>query len=364
MHLAPRMLLLCSLGSAAVAQTYIVDQANGPGTNFTDLSVAASTVPDGAVLLVRPGAYGAFTIAAKGLSVLFDAGATSDGATIVGTSAQQSVLVHGMRSPGLASLTCSNCLGLVLVVDCGDVTWFFLPLMLNVSGCDRFHAAQCTFGGSGGIGATLNTSRCVFRACKIAGYTGMSTTSGSVQLVDCSVDAVNGYPTGPAIWMNAGDVRIVGGRCTTWLQTNIAGTGVLRVDPTVTFSSVSSSSPWIDPGIQFTTVPMPAVTANDASLGTNITATMRGPNGDVGALLVGLPGLPLLVPGFADAFWLQPGTEAVCAFTVFAAGVPLAVTYAVPNVPAMRGMRYCWQGASYGAANGLQASNPAITTHW
>ena len=27
-------------------------------------------------------------------------------------------------------------------------------------------------------------------------------------------------------------------------------------------------------------------------------------------------------------------------------------------------LRLCWHGVSFGATNGLQASNPAITTHW
>ena len=39
----------------AGAQTYVVDRSNGAGTHFTDLPQATATVPDGAVLLVRPG---------------------------------------------------------------------------------------------------------------------------------------------------------------------------------------------------------------------------------------------------------------------------------------------------------------------
>ena len=71
-----------------------------------------------------------------------------------------------------------------------------------------------------------------------------------------------------------------------------------------------------------------------------------------------------MVVDIACAFWLQPGTESVCTFAAFTSGTPLTVTYAVPNVQAIRGLRLCWHGVSFGATNGLQASNPAITTHW
>ena len=45
---------LLPLASALVAQTYVVDAANGPGSQFTDLPTAVAAVPDGATLLVRP----------------------------------------------------------------------------------------------------------------------------------------------------------------------------------------------------------------------------------------------------------------------------------------------------------------------
>jgi len=67
--------MACNLAIAALAfpiraQTFIVDAANGPGTNFTDIATAAATVPDGAVLEVRAGNYGSFAITSKGLTVL------------------------------------------------------------------------------------------------------------------------------------------------------------------------------------------------------------------------------------------------------------------------------------------------------
>jgi len=64
----PRALLLGS--AACFAQTYVVDAQNGPGANFVEISQAVATVPDGAVLVVRPGAYQGFAINGKSIAVL------------------------------------------------------------------------------------------------------------------------------------------------------------------------------------------------------------------------------------------------------------------------------------------------------
>jgi hypothetical protein len=90
---------------------------------------------------------------------------------------------------------------------------------------------------------------------------------------------------------------------------------------------------------------------------------LRGPAGDFGALLGGLTGQPFRFPGLADPSWMLPGSEVLCLMATLApAGT--GVTYLVPNLPGLRGARFVWQGASFGTANGLQASNPAVTTHW
>ena len=49
-----RSLVPLCVALALPAQTFIVDAASGPGTNFTDLPPAIAAVPDGAIPLVRP----------------------------------------------------------------------------------------------------------------------------------------------------------------------------------------------------------------------------------------------------------------------------------------------------------------------
>lgn len=50
----------------------VVDQANGPGTDFTQIQPAITAAVDGDVILVRPGIYQRFSVFGKSLSVVVD----------------------------------------------------------------------------------------------------------------------------------------------------------------------------------------------------------------------------------------------------------------------------------------------------
>ncbi len=50
-------LLAALTSNGLLAQSYVVDQANGPGTDFTSLGEAIRSVPTGASLMVRAGSY-------------------------------------------------------------------------------------------------------------------------------------------------------------------------------------------------------------------------------------------------------------------------------------------------------------------
>ena len=52
-----RLFLFAVAALPIAAQTYVVDVNNGPGTNFTTLQTAITTVPAGSTLLVRAGNY-------------------------------------------------------------------------------------------------------------------------------------------------------------------------------------------------------------------------------------------------------------------------------------------------------------------
>jgi hypothetical protein len=64
------IVLLAASPLAAQRQIFVVDAANGPGAQFTSLPAAVAAVPDGSVLLLRPGSYAAFAVSGKGLSIV------------------------------------------------------------------------------------------------------------------------------------------------------------------------------------------------------------------------------------------------------------------------------------------------------
>lgn len=103
---------LAFVRTPALAATFVVDAANGPGANFTDIAPAIAAVQPGDLLLVRPGAYSAFTVD-KALTILATTNntATSAGLAIQNTALGQRVVVAGV-TPLTASVT--NCAGTVI----------------------------------------------------------------------------------------------------------------------------------------------------------------------------------------------------------------------------------------------------------
>lgn len=364
---------LLGLAAAGAAQTFIVDANNGPGTSFTDLPPAVAAVPDGAVLDVRAGTYSAFAIVGKGLSVVFASGASVIGrigtpltVSVSNTSAAQPVLLRRMQSVQGTPVDLSSCQGLVLLEDCTVPDGSGNGPVLTISTCAQVEVTRCSFGNGGYTltGAILDHSCVVIRQSTICGgVPGVRSTTCSLQLIDTSVGSFAGFFPLTAVQLQGGDLRMVGGSLYSFFSYAVSGTGTARIDPNVVFTGPTGNG-GVSPTIQLTNPTMPAVEATDGPLGSSVSVDLRGPAGDFGALLAGLPGPPLSFPGIADPSWMLPGTEVVCATAILAAGTSLSITVPVPNVPALRGLRVVWQGASFGAVNGIQASNPAVTTHW
>ena len=85
------------LASAAVAQTFVVDAGNGPGTNFTSIAAAVATVPEGATLLVRSGSYAGFAVT-RGVTILGDSGVAITGPVqVTATTALQPVTLRNLQ---------------------------------------------------------------------------------------------------------------------------------------------------------------------------------------------------------------------------------------------------------------------------
>ena len=115
------------------AQTFVVDVANGPGTNYVSIAAAVAAVPDGSVLLVRPGNYDGFAISGKGLAVLGGTGVGITGPVSVdSTSPTQSVVLRGLTLNSLTlchvepvKIDVANCSGPVLLEEVTTPAGFF-----------------------------------------------------------------------------------------------------------------------------------------------------------------------------------------------------------------------------------------------
>jgi hypothetical protein len=376
------------------AQTFVVDAANGPGANFTDVAAAVAAVPDGSTLIVRQGNYGAFDINGKGLTVLGGPGviATSGFAfsssqtfQVRNTSPAQSVVVRGFTcSDWLPQVSVQNCAGSVLFedlqLDNANVPIVSpMPPAFLFGGCSQLILRNCTlrFG-------SLSNSNTVLEHCTLNGlsavcahtvacqdsFVALSVIGGTAQLVDCTVQGGNGFgqpfafsrPNQPAISC-FGAVRILApstiragvdpfGRMPP--VPAIDGTGSLRIDPAVAI--LGAATPPIAATLSSLTAPMPAAIGTSAAPGGSISGSALGPAGNLTILLLGLPGAPLSAPGIADALWIDPNAYLFAGFGVPQPGAPVTVSVAVPNSPIYLGTRIAWQSVSAGAA--LEASNP------
>lgn len=122
-------LLFLTLAAAPSAQAvHVVDNTNGPGTDFTSLATAVSASSSGDILLVRPGRYiETLEIASKSLTVVAEPGPFSGTPAVVVTSilvrdlaAEDVVFVRGISTFGISlvpALEGRNSFGKIWVED-------------------------------------------------------------------------------------------------------------------------------------------------------------------------------------------------------------------------------------------------------
>ena len=354
------------LASFVPAQTYIVDVTGGPGTHFTTIAAAVAAVPDGAVIVVRPGTYSHFTIGNKSLKLLADPGAIVTSfsfpqISVSGLQATKSVVLSGfvVRPPlgqGSVLVVLNACAGSVLIdrmnLGAGEPGWF------QAMSCDRVLVRDMPT-----TGPTLkcdltscNTvmERCVFTAGLIG--TAMTVTGGTLQLVDCSAQA--GFPTtsavAHAVHLQGGDLRLLGNTTLNAIVASssftVGGSGTVRYDSTVVVAA-----PMFEPTIGATQLVMPTVTT---AFATGLaTATVAGAPGHLVAAAVALPGPLVSLPGL-DPIWLDPAT-----FTPIGVGV-LGTSPFVAQMPwtpgAVPAVRAVFQALTFDPVAGFAFSNPSF----
>ncbi|MEZ5963527.1 MAG: hypothetical protein R3F56_06745 [Planctomycetota bacterium] len=207
-----RTAVAISLAPTLCAQTYIVDASNGPGTHFTDLPAAVSSVPDGASLRVRPGQYSQFVITAKSLSILGDSEASvrinaQSGSliTVRALAPAQQVVIRDVGSvqtygPG-AQIVVEDCAGAVTFDTCTiahSVSFFGYTAQpaLQVRRSTNVHLRRI-HGASGHPDASVADACVEFDSCQFAGrdqtvagaegYAGLAVSHCRVSLRNCTI---------------------------------------------------------------------------------------------------------------------------------------------------------------------------------
>ncbi len=356
----PMLVRLCVaiLAAAAIpSQTYLVDAANGPGTDFTSVDMALATVPDGSTVLVMSGTYIVnSTVTGKGLTIL----GTGTPPVFIGflgfnsLLANQSVVIKGIK-PGLGFpcyLTLQSCLGRVHLEDCGDAS---SSGSLTTSSCAQVSVVRSTFNSGGAF--TGSDVCCTDTQFKSVGFSGggpgLKISGGRTRLVRCSATGGATLPTSPpffpAIQMSGGDLAIHGSGTLTGggngTAPAVSGFGTLRMTPGVSFVGTLIPFATIDEGWTTSTV---------APLGGVVTAKLEGSANLFGGLVFGFPQAPATLPDLGEELWVSPLGFAITAQL----GTPLTYWLSVPNDPALRGWLLGWQGVTFSPA-GTVLTNPA-----
>ena len=371
------------------AQAFVVDAANGPGANYTSIAAAVTAVPDNSVLFVRPGNYDGFTIQAKGLTVLGGAGVGVTGPVSVHSTSQiQSVVLRGLTINSLVlcyntpvTITVNNCSGPVLLEELTTPAGFLfgrcVGTPLSVLNSSQVVVRECGLAGR----TEVDSSTIVFDGGDLFGWiadgpavvdsSGLLLTNSNAQIVGADVRGGDGFQAStagsPGIEMQDSNIRLLPGASVAAgagaiipaSATIVAnGTNQLRADPSVPLSGAGAQAQ----GVTVQTSPMPAVHATSGTAGGSVGATVSTQIGDLVILVVGLRGAPSQIPGFADEFWLVPGSYSFFVIAVQTSALnPVAGSISVPAGTSFEGLQLGWHAVSSGAVTGFQNSNPGIS---
>lgn len=169
-----------AIAPVLAASTYVVDDSGGPGVHFTSISAAVAASVNGDILLVRPGAYSAFTLD-KALTIVADDGVSvGTGSQITGVSTLPGVRLSGLDFADLRITLCTapvlcdrtDVLGALSATSANSV------LTIQSSADVRFHRStvegrnSTSEGIAGRHAASVVTSRVEFSSSTIAGGNG------------------------------------------------------------------------------------------------------------------------------------------------------------------------------------------------
>ncbi len=163
---------------AGGGNVWVVDQNNGPGTEFTTISAAVAAAGDGDVLLIRSGDYRERpVIDGKGLVLQEARGAvvSCDGLTVQNLIPGQAFVAKGLRT----TVGASDDQGLLLLQDVEHrVVGGFAPF-------EEFHLERCTHAVLPGFMSDLTPA--VLTSGPVSNLAGVVALDGSTYLYDSTV---------------------------------------------------------------------------------------------------------------------------------------------------------------------------------
>lgn len=376
--------------------TFVVDAAGGPGASFAEIAAAVSAVPDGSVLLVRPGNYAAVDIDAKGITIVCEPGVavgafagTSTFLAVRNTASAQLVAAVGMQPPA------GQRFGIVVAAAAG-------PVVLDGAGASagtvvvlassqvalRNYELRATNGAAGDPAARVELgARVVFEGCSLRGADAAGVdaatpglfvgSTGAASVAECAQSPIRGgdgalsgsgtLPGAPACALQNGRVRALG-RVSDVLASGLEVGGAATAPAVAGFGEAELGYPIAvlasavhAPTVSLTRPWLPSLACGAATLGG--TTIVRRHGAPLSAYAIAL-GLPAPATPYGDwSLWLD-GTAVVvqAGISLPAIHASVAVQVWVPNVPALRGQTFFWQAADLRPNGALDLSTPASMT--
>lgn len=396
-----RLLAGVLLISAAAAQgrVFVVDEANGAGTHFTDLisAIASPQVVDGDVLQVRAGVYASapiskgIAIVAAGPGVMIDTPLGGPALTVQQLTAAQTFAVHGVRlySNAVAQVTVRACAGRVVferveivgvgsttpslsVVDCNQVMISGSRLTNGslVAERSRVFCSDSNLQGGGGYpsgqvaipagpGVLLRQSTGTFAKCTISGGDwGPATVLpdgpvGAGIHAEASTVEIRGDATS---WVGAGVYRGPGVAVGVPAARGLAGSSLLY-DLSIPMRAAGGMS--VVFGFSTATLlRMPALTVVGAPIGGTVRTSLYSPLGSQVFFVAGLPTTGVFTPPLFGACYLNlAGPLVIASLGPQVPGEHIFFDFPLPVAPELRGVSLMLQYVNALPAI-IQWSNP------
>lgn len=359
------------LGTALAAQgnVLIVDQQNGPGTDFTDLPPAVAAATPGSTIQVRPGGYTGIFVD-KGIHIVGTPGVVlarlvHPRATMFSVNGVPSGQTFTMRDVQIGPAFFG---GPVISSNQGRVVFDGVSSgSFLINNCRQVELRRCDFV------LQANSSTLTIDDHDVTGSALAPFRLGALTFDLCTVVVTDSQITGisgaPGITMTNTDLTIAMRRQGSFVRSgtgstnavgSVAGTGTLRLDPNSVLQGWDPNQPNPpSPSISGPTVQVvdvPTMRSDGGGIGDTFVTEVAGAPGQPYLVLFGGPGTPTSIPGVGGQLWV--GEPVILSGGTFQPTAFEQLPSVIPAVPILIGVPVSRQVVSLDAQGGLQLSNP------